>query len=67
MKKRFEVRENTPNSYCVYDNDAKQYYRPIDTAVSFYMRKETAEQICEIMNREWESRYLPAVIKTKRR
>jgi hypothetical protein len=54
MKKlRFEVRENTPNSFGIYDNDAKEYHRLIDTAVSIYMRREAAETIAEIINREW--------------
>ena len=53
MKMRFEVRENTSDSFGVYDNNAKLFHRLIDTAISMYMRKETAEQIAEILNKEW--------------
>lgn len=52
---RFEVKENTPNSYGVFDTKAKDFHRPENVpAVSIYMTFEGANRVCDIMNAEWK-------------
>lgn len=55
MKPRFEVRENTPNSFAVIDTQATAFHRLIAEAVTIYMREEAAISICKIMNEEWNA------------
>jgi len=47
---RFLIMKNTPGSWYVYDTDKGILPQP---PVVLYMRKEAAQQICDIMNSEW--------------
>jgi hypothetical protein len=51
---RFVVKLNGPGSWFIQDKDAGRWNMP-EKAVSIFMRREAAEAVAEILNKEWRA------------
>ena len=53
IKERYQVKENTPNSYYIHDNESSKWRLPSKAVTLYFSDRISIEKVCILMNEEW--------------